>query len=444
VPAGRDLYIGIDIGTSGCRALAIDDHGQPLAGSQCPLPASVASGKRVEQQPDDWWQAVTTVLSGLSANVDLRRVAAIAVDGTSATLVLTDATGKPVTTGLMYDDTRAGEQAEALTKIAVPPTGAAGAGSSLAKLMWLHSHRLDSDAAFLQSQADWIAARLCGRFGYTDYNNALKLGYDAINRRWPEWIGRVPIRQALLPQVGAPGDRLGTITAENAEQLELNPDTVIRLGTTDSIAAFLASGATRPGQAVTSLGSTLVLKLLSEHPVYSPEHGVYSHRLGELWLVGGASNSGGGALLQHFSKAEMDVLTLVLQPEMPTGLDYYPLPATGERFPVNDPAMESRIDPVPDDRRLFFQAMLEGIANIEARGYRLLAQLGAPPLEQVLTSGGGAKNDAWRQIRERLLGVPVSNAGSTDAALGAARLAKGGQKKAASVAGGFFGHRTGR
>jgi len=196
-------------------------------------------------------------------------------------------------------------------------------------------------------------------------------------------------------------------------------------GTTDGVAAFIAAGATKPGQAVTSLGSTLVLKLLSETPVYSPEHGIYSHPLGKYWLAGGASNSGGSVLLQHFSREQLNEMTPKLKPEQQTGFDYYPLPATGERFPVSDPDMAPQLEPRPEDDVQFFQAMLEGMANIEKQGYDLLAELGALKITDVLTAGGGSRNDAWKIIRENLLGVPVSKAKHDDAAYGAALIASG-------------------
>ena len=76
---------------------------------------------------------------------------------------------------------------------------------------------------------------------------------------------------------------------------------MICAGTTDGVASFIATRAAAPGDAVTSLGTTLVLKLLSDKPIFAPAQGVYSHRLGDRWLAGGASNTGGGALLAHFS-----------------------------------------------------------------------------------------------------------------------------------------------
>jgi sugar (pentulose or hexulose) kinase len=102
------------------------------------------------------------------------------------------------------------------------------------------------------------------------------------------------------------------------------------------------------------------------------------------------------------------------------------LPAPGERFPHNDPALAPRLQPRPDDDVRFLHGLLEGIARIEQGGYRRLAELGAPYPRRVLSVGGGAENPVWTALRTRLLGVPVLRAASTAAACGSARLALGG------------------
>ena len=114
----------------------------------------------------------------------------------------------------------------------------------------------------------------------------------------------------------------------------------------------------------------------------------------------------------------------MISADEPTGLDYYPLVSEGERFPVNDPGLAPRLLPRPTEDAVFFQGILEGIAHIELRGYRKLAELGAPWPEKVITTGGGAANAAWRTIRSQLLGIPVVAAGHQEAAYGAALLAR--------------------
>jgi sugar (pentulose or hexulose) kinase len=230
----------------------------------------------------------------------------------------------------------------------------------------------------------------------------------------------------LLPEVIPAGHIIGTLQPELAKHWGMNVDTRIVSGTTDSTAAFIASGASRPGEAVTALGSTLVLKVIAEQPVFAPEYGVYSHPLGEHWLVGGASNSGGAVLRHFFSAQQMALLSAQLQPQEPTGLDYYPLTAPGERFPINDPQLAPRLSPRPSDDARFFQGLLEGIAEIEKAGYEKLAQLGAPYPASVRSNGGGAANEAWTVIRGQLLGVEMLAATRSEAAYGSALLARNG------------------
>ncbi|RVC39707.1 carbohydrate kinase, partial [Mesorhizobium sp. M4B.F.Ca.ET.088.02.2.1] len=129
---------------------------------------------------------------------------------------------------------------------------------------------------------------------------------------------------------------------------------------------FLATGATAAGEGVTALGSSLTIKILSDRPISAPRYGIYSHRLGDAWLAGGASNSGGKVLAQHFSVARIIELSAAIDPATETGLDYYPLVIAGERFPIADPALPPRLEPRPQSEADYLKAMLEGIAGIEA------------------------------------------------------------------------------
>ncbi len=203
------------------------------------------------------------------------------------------------------------------------------------------------------------------------------------------------------------------------------PETaIICAGTTDGVASFIATRAAAPGDAVTSLGTTLVLKLLSDQPIFAPAQGVYSHRLGDRWLAGGASNTGGGALLAHFSAerdggADAAARSRTRRPASTTTR----CPSPGERFPISDPQLAPRVTPRPADDVQFFQGLLEGIAAVEGLAYQALRELGAPTLSHVISIGGGARNPAWTAIRQRILGVPVSVAEETEASFGTALLA---------------------
>ncbi|WP_018174046.1 FGGY-family carbohydrate kinase [Thioalkalivibrio sp. ALJ9] len=417
--------IGLDLGTSGIRLALVDPDGARVYSAERELPESETGGDGIaEQDPAQWWTLVRELLREAAEHLKGEPVA-IAVDGTSATLLFLDADGRPVRPAMMYNDARATDMTAILAGVAPSGSAVHSPSSSAAKLLWVRRHESLSGVRRVLHQADWIAGRLRGRFDVMDENNALKLGYDALWQGWPDWLEDILTTDAnLLPEVVPAGTNLGPIAPEMAQHLGLNPASRVIAGTTDSIAGFLASGVEDDRTGVTSLGSTMVIKQLSSEPVFAPELGIYSHHLFGQWLVGGASNSGGAVLRQHFDDDSLKRLSEQMDPDTDTGLDYLPLPRRGERFPISDPELEPRLTPRPDDDARFLQGLFEGIARIERDGYRRLTELGAPRVERVITLGGGAANPTWTRIRERILEIPVMAADNDDAAHGAARLAR--------------------
>ncbi len=412
------LSLGIDFGTSGARSAVIDNDrnirwsaNQPFVGSKSALHQVWA---------ETLGQLITQIPLELKSNIDR-----IAIDGTSSTVLLCDKTGQVLGEPLLYNDDRGKIWLEQVRAIAPSRHAVISATSSFTKLIWYSQQSYFSAAHYFLHQADWLAALLHGQLGISDYHNALKLGYDVVNLQYPNWLSATSFF-SLLPQVLLPGQPVATLLPAVAQQLGLSADCLVCAGTTDSIAAFAATGANQPGQAVTSLGSTLVLKLLSEQPIDHAQYGIYSHRWGDLWLVGGASNTGGAVLRHFFSDRELANLSMLINPQMSTDLDYYPLLRSGERFPVNDPDLPPRLTPRPPSDVDFLAGLLTGMARIEAQGYQLLQQLGATPLTAVYTAGGGAQNLTWEKIRQRILGVPLLKASQPEAAYGAALLAQRG------------------
>lgn len=407
--------IGIDIGTSGVRAIAVEAGGRACGGGSATLPDGEA-----RRDPRAWWAAVEAALGQLRAVVELSQVRAVAVDGTSGTMLAVDAGGEPVAPPLMYGDACTDDAILARIEAHAPAASAArGRTSALARVLQLQEA---AGAVMVLHQADWVAGRLSGRLGVSDENNALKTGYDPLERCWPEWIAATGARMEMLPQVLEPGAPVGPV-GPLGRALGLPGEAMLMAGTTDGCASFLATGASKVGEGVTALGSTLVIKLLSDRPISAPQYGVYSHRIGGNWLAGGASNTGGNVIAHLFARERLDHLTAAIDPDRPTGLDYYPLVKPGERFPINDPGLLPRLEPRPKDEETFFQAVLEGIAKVEHMGYARLTELGGPKLVSVRTVGGGAANAGWARIRERLIGAPFLPAASEEAAQGTARLA---------------------
>jgi sugar (pentulose or hexulose) kinase len=396
-----------------------------------------AAGER-SQEASDWEAALHNQLMAVPREV-LQRVERIAVSGTSGSVLLVDEQGSPVSgrgRPRMYDFSVAkqatgGTAALELLRQHAPDSHAVqSATSALAKLLAYHCEAPLSSGEQLSHQADFVASRLTGRAPISDWHNALKLGFDVQALAYPEWLtggelGR--ISSGKLPAVVRPGEPIGKVSDESAERYGLRKDCLVVGGTTDSIAAFLAAGVSDVGDAVTSLGSTVAIKLLSSIPVDDASTGVYSHRLGDRWLVGGASNAGCAVLReQGFSAEELARLSEEIDAAaMPPHPDYYPLAegTVGERFPRPDEAAVAVLEPVPETRTEFLHCILHGIARVEGEGYDTLSALGASPLQRVFTSGGGSQNAQWTAMRQRMLGVPTARAANIDAAYGAALLA---------------------
>ncbi|XP_021827914.1 uncharacterized protein LOC110768478 isoform X2 [Prunus avium] len=410
VSLGERLYLGMDFGTSGARFALIDKRGTIHAEGKREYPHFMSEEKV------DWARSWKATLFSLLEDIPshLRKlVASISIDGTSATTLIVDSnTGEPLWRPLLYNESC--PDALPTVKSIAPPNHTVCSGSStLCKLVsWWENDDSNKKSALLLHQADWLLWLLHGRLGVSDYNNALKVGYDPELESYPPWLLSQPYSQ-LLPSVRAPGTSIGHLKEHIRSDF----------GTTDSIAAFLAARATQPGKAVTSLGSTLAIKLLSTTRIEDARFGVYSHRLDDKWLVGGASNTGGAVLRQIFTDEQLVKLSEQINPMEASLLDYYPLQTIGERFPVADPNMAPRLDPRPESEVEFLHGILESIARIEAKAYSLLKDLGATQVDEVFTAGGGAKNEKWTKIRERVLGLPVSRATQTEAAYGAALLA---------------------
>jgi len=417
------LSLGIDLGTSGVRTAVLDEAG------------TVLSSVKTAHLPQDsncidaakWWTAVQNCIAlqdaALSAlGHDMRSIERVGVDGTSGTMVLTDANLRPVTPALMYDSAGFVAEAAEIDKHAPAVHITRGTNSALARALCLQAQDTANAAVHLLHQADLITAHLRGVGGYSDENNTLKLGFDPETGDWPDWFKDTRLRTDLLPHVLPAGAPLGPISADVAANLGLSPTVTVHAGTTDSIAAFLAAAPLKVGNAVTSLGTTLAIKILSENRIDVPEMGLYSHKIGDAWLVGGASNTGGGVLAKLFDAETLVTLSEQIDPSVESPLDYYPLNKPGERFPINDPALQPRLSPRPNSDVAFLHGILESIARIERTGYGAIKDHGGPELGQLYTAGGGASNPVWSAIRARVIGVSPQGVQGQEACVGVARL----------------------
>eukprot|EP00306_Pavlova_sp_CCMP459_P012556 CAMPEP_0185186016 /NCGR_PEP_ID=MMETSP1140-20130426/3734_1 /TAXON_ID=298111 /ORGANISM="Pavlova sp., Strain CCMP459" /LENGTH=514 /DNA_ID=CAMNT_0027752267 /DNA_START=21 /DNA_END=1565 /DNA_ORIENTATION=- len=454
VPSVRGgLCAGIDCGTSGVRVAVLGSTGLlKSVPVQC---FSAAQPLAEDAGPGEWVAAVEGLLLQVPPHLR-RRLTKVAVCGTSGTVLLTERVASPggaarkVLRGpRRYDKSvlklPGGKRAvDAICRRSPAGHVVRSPSSSLAKLMAWHYEKPITKKEVLAHHSDYVTAHLRGPRAplVSDWHNSLKLGYDVSPGalRYPDWMKQLmregggakasfkALPPSALPRVVKPGQRLGRVHARLADHLGVPRTCVVCAGTTDSIAAFFAATAGHPtvGTAVTSLGSTLALKVLSRVRVDDEQRGLYSHRLGrQLWLVGGASNGGPAVLREHFSDERISELSRDIDPDEDCDLGYVMLRKgqLGERLPTPDPAASQRLTPRPRSDARFLHGMLDALARMEAQAYTALVDAGADSPRLVLSCGGGASNPTLSRMRTRLLGVEARCADWTQASTGVALLA---------------------
>ena len=397
------LVLGIDLGTSGVRIALININYELIYYSSSEYSIGL-------QKCEDWKNSCRELIKNIPSKKK-ERIIACSIDGTSGTLMGCDHNGKSLGDALPYFDSCIDEQ-NAIQKKYKNLNLASGFGRA--------SNLINKfgDEILLRHQADWISGWLLNDWTFGEEGNNLKLGWKIVEGIWPQEIHQLNWRNKL-PKILPSGKSFGKIALNRAKELNLPKETEIISGTTDSNASVIATGASL-SEGVTVLGSTIVIKSFVKTPINCP--GVTTHRVGNRWLCGGASNAGCAVLKRFFNDKTLVELSRQINPESDSGLMFRPLTFLGERFPIDDPHLEPILEPRPVSDSLFLHGLLEGLARIEAQGWEKFKSMNVEIPKKIITIGGGAGNPQWRRIRERLIGIPIRTC-SKQAAEGFARLA---------------------
>ncbi|MGV3764264.1 FGGY-family carbohydrate kinase [Parapedobacter sp.] len=422
----QQCFIGIDVGTQGVRASLVTETGEVLG--EASRKFTLTSDSRMEQSPADWWHSTLEVMDELHAgraHGDAYQVVAVGVDSTSGTVIPLDRANRPLHSAIMYSDPRSaevGRRVKALAERHVP-AGYTGfnASSGLSKMVWFVETYPEKAAEIHKwiHASDYITGMLCGRFDVTDYTNALKSGYDVAAFRWPEYLtAELPLQREWLQEVVPSGTPIGHLHEELAVRWGM-PQAQVVAGMTDGCASQVASGAVRPGEWNTTIGTTLVIKGVTNEAVHDPEGRLYSHRHPDgYWMPGGASNTGADWVATDFG-TDLQQLDKAAAGLIPTGLLAWPLKQTGERFPFIAPDAKGFM-PAGVSLAQGFAAGMEGVAFIERMAYELIEQLSGERVHAVYTAGGGSNSDTWLRIRTNVLGRPIYKCRDANGAVGAA------------------------
>ena len=404
------IFLGIDAGTQGVRATAVTENGKLIASAHKQYehfnlaPENLAELGYKEQSPADWWNTCRQVLIDIGRELSKENVpvTAVCIDGTSGTILPLDINNEPLGSAIMYNDVRG------------------NGGKALPKVLWCREHGAGPDhrqAARFIHHADYIAGKLTGEYGITDWSNALKSGYDVEEEKWTDEA--IAAFGTGIQKVVAPGTEICEVRTDDPELRYLNGAKLVA-GASDGYMSAIATCAVNPGEFASIIGTTLILKGVTKRHIVDPEGVVYCHKHPQgYWMPGGASNVGGRCLNEWFGEENFDYYNEDISWQTPTGLLEYPLLVKGERFPFMAP------DFAGFGSHMSYTAVIEGIAYVERMCIEALDDLGCEIGDTIYSTGGACKSDEWLQVRANVLGKTIKVPEVTDAAIGGAMLAAG-------------------
>ncbi len=386
------LVLGIDLGTSGVRIAVINKKKEIVFTASMQYPRDL-------EEWEDWIICCKALLLKIPKDIK-NRLISCAIAGTSGTLLACKENGEPLGKALPYSLSSPNYSKE-INKLFIkdcPGSSTSGSVGRALKLISLYGNHI-----LLRHQADWISGWILNNWEFGEEGNNIRIGWDISTGSWPVTFNHLKWSKCL-PKIVPSGHVMGSICNKKANEFDLPRNLKIIAGTTDSNAGVLATFPNKT-DGVTILGSTIVIKKFVEKPLFGK--GISNHKLLGHWLCGGASNAGAAVLLDFFNLEYIEELSKQINPAKSSGIDLIPLSKKGERFPIDDPNLKPKLQPRPISDSLYLHAIFEGLAKIEAKGWHKLQKLGTDLPRQIITIGGGAKNIAWKKIREREIGIPI-------------------------------------
>jgi xylulokinase len=436
--------LGIDIGTSGAKAVVIDPDGRILGVAGQEYPIDQPQQGWAEQDPEAWWQAACgTVRAALAeAGASEAEVGAVGLSGQMHGTVLLGPDDQPLHPAIIWPDRRSQAEVErACREIGLNRLGRLAAnrlavGFAAASLLWLSAHEPETLAAaerFLLPK-DYVRLRLTGEVA-TDVSDASgTLLFDVARRRWSqELLMECKLPPWLLPPALESAQVAGELLPSAAEALGLRGGTPVVAGAADQACQALGSGLLDPGLASCTIGTGGQFLTPLATPSYDPQLRLHTfcHALPGRWYAMGASLSAGLSLRwfrEQFCPGEAGFDALAAEaaqvPPGSEGLLFLPY-LVGERTPHFDPLARGAFVGLTlrHGRAQAVRAIMEGVAFALRDSLEIMRELGPGPA-QVVTAGGGGSQQPWQGILAGVLGLPVMNAaGPERTAAGAAMLA---------------------
>ncbi|AHG92041.1 xylulokinase [Gemmatirosa kalamazoonensis] len=439
------LFLGLDVGTSGVKAILVAPGGDVVASATTPLRMSTPRPGWAEQDPEAWWQASVAALRDVLAQRPDDSVAAVGISGQMHSSVFLDRAGQVIRPALLWCDGRTTAECDEITRRAGGEDrlrdwvmNAALEGFTLPKVLWLRRHEPDAYArvATVLLAKDFIRYRLTGVLATEPSDASGTLMFDPARLRWSdELLAAVDVPRALLPDVGGSSDVLGRVTGEAAAACGLAEGTSVVGGGADNACGAAGVGVVAPGEAVASWGTSGTVLAPTARPVVDPglRAHTFCHVVPNVWYVMGVVLSAGGAfswyreqfareLASPGASARLDAEAASV-PRGAEGVTFLPY-LQGERTPHRDASARGALLglSLAHTRAHTTRAVLEGVSFALRDSVSILQSLGLAPASLLLT-GGGAKSPFVRTLQAEVYGLPVQTVNREEGpAYGAALL----------------------
>ena len=443
----EQLFLGLDVGTSGVKAVLVASTGDVRASSTSPLTMQTPQPGWAEQDPEAWWQATLTAINAVSDAQPAAEISAIGISGQMHSSVFLDRKGDVIRPALLWCDGRTTAECAEITErvggesrlrdIACNP---ALEGFTLPKVLWLRRHEPEAFArlATVMLPKDYIRYRLTGVIASEPSDASATLMYDTARRRWSEEIMRaVELPMSLLPTLGESAAVLGTVSSGAAGLTGLREGTPVVGGGADNACGAAGVGVVDEGEVVVSWGTSGTVLAPMKEPHVDPglRAHTFCHVMPQRWYMMGVVLSAGGAFGWYRDQFARELkgdesANATLNDEAAgvssgaDGVTFLPY-VQGERTPHRDAAARGALLglSLAHTRAHVTRAVLEGVTFALRDSLAILQERGLSP-SQLLATGGGAKSAFVRRLQSEIFGIPVMTVNREEGpAYGAALLA---------------------
>src|SRR5512136_1055262 len=412
----RRLFLGIDVSTTGAKALLVDEKGRVAASATTPLTLQTPKPLWSEQDPHEWWKGTAASIRKALADAGAKgeEVAAVGLTGQMHGLVLLDGRRNVLRPAILWNDQRTGAECAEIerrvgrSQLIREVGNVALTGFTAPKILWVRNHEpaVYAKAKLVLLPKDYVRLRLTGEAAMDKADGSGTILFELKARTWSRLaLEKLDIPPEWLPPTFEGPEVTGKVTAAAAAETGLSAGTPVMAGGGDQSAGAVGAGAVRPGVVSLTLGTSGVVFATTDAPLVEPEGRLHAfcHAVPGRWHFMGVTLSAAGSLQWY-----RDTLTpqqgfaeIVAEAEQAPagseGLLFLPS-LSGERTPYPDPLARGVFVgmTVRHKRAHLTRAVLEGVAFGLKDSFTLIQQAGLGEIRQVRVTGGGVKSPLWR------------------------------------------------